>query len=257
MSTQVPTSPLQDGRASAPSKPDLPFYAGPFAITGGRWLVVIAACAVAYGQLTLLPIPVGGELEMWVHSILFALIPLVALAWAAPRGWTALFRTVRIRQVAQMIGFGVLNISVSVAIAVTLNGVIGGAANPAAGTLAEATGPERLNFLAATIPQLLGEELITILPLLALLSVLVRRFGWSRTAALAIAWVATAVVFGLLHLPTYGWNVLQCLAYIAVARLFLTLAYVVTRNIWVSTGAHIVNDWAMFSVAMVLPAALI
>ncbi|WP_062303737.1 CPBP family intramembrane glutamic endopeptidase [Demequina subtropica] len=257
MSTTVPTAPIQESLPTASAKPDLPLYAGPFAISGGRWLVVVAACAVAFAQLSLLPIPGGSDLELWVHAILFPLIPLLALAWAAPRGWTQLFRKVRARQVLQMLGFAALNLTVSLVAAITLNGVIGANANPAGNLLAEATGPERLNFLAATIPQLLGEELITILPLLALMSVLVRRLRWSRGAALAVAWIATAVMFGLLHLPTYGWNVLQCLVFIAVARLFLTLAYVVTRNLWVSTGAHILNDWAMFSVSMLAPAAFI
>jgi membrane protease YdiL (CAAX protease family) len=32
---------------------------------------------------------------------------------------------------------------------------------------------------------------------------------------------------------------------IGSARLVLTWAYVWTKNIWVSTGAHIINDWAI------------
>ncbi|MEU4314874.1 hypothetical protein [Nocardia sp. NPDC024068] len=28
------------------------------------------------------------------------------------------------------------------------------------------------------------------------------------------------------------------------------LSYVVTKNIWVSTGAHIVNDWALFGLGL-------
>ncbi len=238
------------------AKPDLPFYDGPGAISGGRWLVVVAACAVSFAQLTLLPIPGGDTVSQWVHSILFPLIPLLALAWAAPRGWTRLFRTVRLRQIAQMFGFALLSLSVSLGAAMALSSVIGANPNPAAGLLADASAGERVLFLLGTIPQLLGEELITILPMLALLSVLVRRLHWNRTTALAVAWTATAVIFGLLHLPTYGWNVLQCLVFIALARVFLTLAYVVTRNLWVSTGTHILNDWAMFSVGMAIPAFL-
>jgi membrane protease YdiL (CAAX protease family) len=30
-----------------------------------------------------------------------------------------------------------------------------------------------------------------------------------------------------------------------VARLILTWAYIRTKNIWVSTGAHIINDWVL------------
>jgi len=33
------------------------------------------------------------------------------------------------------------------------------------------------------------------------------------------------------------------------ARVILTLAYAVTRNLWVSAGAHILNDWSGFLTA--------
>ena len=40
---------------------------------------------------------------------------------------------------------------------------------------------------------------------------------------------------------------MQCLVVIGSARLVLTWAYVWTKNIWVSTGAHILNDWALIA----------
>ncbi|WP_062520897.1 CPBP family intramembrane glutamic endopeptidase [Demequina silvatica] len=248
-------NPVATTPTAGSSKPDLPLYDGPFAIDGRGWLVVVAACAVAFAQLVLLPLPGSPMAQQWVHAILLPAIPLAALAWAAPRGWTGIFRKVGPRQVAQMLGFGVLNLTVTFGVAIGLNGLIGGNANPAGDILGDASAGERVQFFLASIPQLLGEELITILPLLAILSVLVCRFGWTRRAALATAWIGTAVMFGLLHLPTYDWNILQCLLYIGLARVFLTLAYVVTRNLWVSTGAHIVNDWTMFSVPMLLSGA--
>jgi membrane protease YdiL (CAAX protease family) len=51
-------------------------------------------------------------------------------------------------------------------------------------------------------------------------------------------------------LPTYGWNILQALAGVGVARLVLTIPYIVTKNIWVCTGAHILNDWIFFGIAL-------
>ena len=35
-----------------------------------------------------------------------------------------------------------------------------------------------------------------------------------------------------------------------VARLILLLPYIMTKNIWVSTGAHILNDWTLFIIAL-------
>lgn len=64
------------------------------------------------------------------------------------------------------------------------------------------------------------------------------------------AWLITAGVFGLIHFPTYNWNVLQCIMVIGSARLVLTLPWIMTKNIWVSTGAHIVNDWLLFLMSL-------
>lgn len=105
-------------------------------------------------------------------------------------------------------------------------------------------------FYPRTAIQLLGEELLTILPFLALLYFLVAKAHWSRKRAVLVAWIATSIGFGLVHLPTYDWNLLQCLVVIGGARVILTLAYLRTKNIWVSTGAHILNDWTLFSLPM-------
>lgn len=42
---------------------------------------------------------------------------------------------------------------------------------------------------------------------------------------------------------------MQCFLVIGSARLVLTLAYVVSRNLWVSAAAHIANDWSLFLIA--------
>ncbi|MDN4475135.1 CPBP family intramembrane metalloprotease [Demequina sp. SYSU T00192] len=233
------------------TKPDYPFYADiPTAISGQRWLVVVAACAVAFAQLILVPDP--SPLVHWIQVILFPLIPLAALAWAAPRGWTAVFRRLRLRDLPLMLGFAILNMVVTTGIAYAVGQITDTVANPAGEAIQTMAAGDRVMMLLSTIPQLIGEEVVTILPLLALLSVLVRRLGWSRRAALLTAWVATAVMFGAMHLPTYDWNIVQCLVIIGSARLILSLAYMVTKNLWVSAGAHIANDWAIFLAPIVL-----
>jgi membrane protease YdiL (CAAX protease family) len=65
-----------------------------------------------------------------------------------------------------------------------------------------------------------------------------------------IAWVVTAIWFGAAHLPTYDWNVLQCFLVIGLARIVLTLAYIRTKNILVAFGAHLLVDWAIFTVTL-------
>ena len=88
--------------------------------------------------------------------------------------------------------------------------------------------------------------LFTGLPLLALLWLCTRKLGLSRRVGLVIAVLVSTAVFAAVHLPTYDWNLIQCFGGIGSARLVLTAAFLVTRNLWVSTGAHIVNDWTEF-----------
>ena len=61
----------------------------------------------------------------------------------------------------------------------------------------------------------------------------------------------SSLLFGLIHLPTYDWNLIQCIVVIGTARMVLTLGWILTKNIWVSTGAHIINDWLLFGVGLV------
>jgi uncharacterized protein len=108
----------------------------------------------------------------------------------------------------------------------------------------------RIAFFAKAIPQLLGEEVITLLPFLALLQWFSKGFGLARKRAIIGAWLISSIVFGLIHLPTYDWNLVQCIVIIGSARMVLTLPWILTKNIWVSTGTHIINDWLLFLMAL-------
>ena len=92
--------------------------------------------------------------------------------------------------------------------------------------------------------------MLTILPFLAIMTLCTRQFGMSRRAAVLWAWGASALRFGLVHLPTYHWNMFQCLVGIGIARLILSLAYIKTKNIWVCTGTHVFNDWVLFTMPL-------
>ena len=79
--------------------------------------------------------------------------------------------------------------------------------------------------------------------------------GLGLVAVVVIAMLLVAVLFAAAHLHTYGWNVAQALMGVGTARIILLLPYIITKNIWVSTGAHILNDWAMFGVSILSTAA--
>ena len=96
----------------------------------------------------------------------------------------------------------------------------------------------------------MGEEVFTILPFLAVMAFLHSR-GTSRRTSILVAWLVTAVWFGAAHLPTYDWNLGQAIIVIGAARLVLTLAFIRTKNLWVSFGAHVLNDWVTFTLVLV------
>ena len=239
-------------RSAAPAgRPDFPFYAGtPVLLVGWQWLVVLASLVLAFWLLTtpLLPHPQG--LGMLLRPMLFCTVPLLALAWVAGPAWKALFRKVHAKDVMLMFGIAALNLMVTLLVGLLFANAMHASANPMFGSLSAADGPTRLIAFAAMVPQLLGEELFTILPFLACLWLLHTKLKTSRRTAVLLAWLLSAVPFALVHLPTYQWNVVQCLLVIGTARLVLSLAYIFSRNLWVSTGAHVLNDWALFGLGL-------
>ncbi len=103
--------------------------------------------------------------------------------------------------------------------------------------------------------QLVGEELFTILPFLALLYWLNTRRGMGRTASIIIATLAVSILFAAIHLPTYRWNIPHALVALVPIRIVLLLPYFMTKNAWVSSGTHILNDWLIFGLPLLLASA--
>jgi len=232
---------------------DFPYYNGvPVGLSGIQWILVLLGVAAGFYVLTHGFGSAVPTLRGFVPTVFYVLIPLAVLAFVAKRHWTALFRRIRGRDIWLMIGFAILNVIVTVASGflfidldqATTNATVAGLADQSSGGLV-------LSYLLAAI-QLVGEEIMTILPFLALLYLFANRMKTGRVAAIVMAWLITAVLFAIEHLPTYSWNFAQALAGVGVARLVLTIPYIMTKNLWVSAGAHILNDWIMFSVPLLL-----
>lgn len=229
-------------------KPDYPYYNGiPVAIGAGGWVLIIAGCMLGFLALTLWPFPVFPL--TFLSAGVFTLVPLLALmavtGWRAP----AFFRPFGLKDIGMGIGFGVLTLLCSLVVGFVLSRFVAMTPNEVAVSMTTATPLDVIMILSPTLVQLVGEEVLTILPLLAVLWLCVSRLGLSRRTGVIIAVVVSTVWFAALHLPTYNWNVLQCIVTIGSARIVLTIAYLVTRNLWVSSIAHIINDWTLFLVS--------
>lgn len=233
---------------------DFPFYNGkPAYISGRQWLLVMAAVSAGFLSLVL-PVPWPTKiLADWVPAILFAWLPLAALAYVAPGHWKAIFGKVRGRELKLMVGFALLNIVVSMSVGSLVAAFADVAPNAATARLTDMDTADRVTFFAKTVPQLFGEEVVTLLPFLAVLHFFTARLGAGRKQAVVAAWLISSLAFALIHLPTYNWHWIQCIVVIGSARMVLTLPWILTKNIWVSTGAHIVNDWMLFTLGLLGP----
>lgn len=232
-------------------RPDFPFYADhPIRLGGRDWLILMASLAIALAALVMLPL--NSFPFSLIPALLFVGIPLITLRIVAGAHWTSLFRPVGLLQIGQMVMFGALTLVGSMVIGLLLSKVVAFSHNPVSESIGAMTTTELIARLVPTIPQLIGEELFGILPFLAVLWLCVSRMGLSRRAGIVIALIVSSLIFGAAHLPTYDWHWGQALIGIGSARLILTLAYLVTRNLWVSSGAHILNDWAGFLFAFSL-----
>ena len=238
---------------NAPRRRDFPYYAGrPVALCAGGWSLLLLSVLAGFGLL--LWAPFAGAWGQWLTRLLFVGLPLACLAWLAGREAWALFGPFGGREAAFSAGAALLAIVASFAAALVVGKFSTVAPNPEVQASAGLALPAFALQLLSMAPQLLGEELLTILPFLALLHLASMRLGWSRGRSIALAFVGSTLLFSAAHLPTYDWNWAQCFGVIGAARAVLTLAYIATRNLWVSTGAHILTDWTEFTLAfLVIP----
>lgn len=226
-------------------KPDLPYCNDlPVGIAPLGWLAVLISVVAAFILLTTLPFsnfPLN-----FIPAIVFTGLPLLTLAVVTGGRHGVLFGRVGLKELALAIGFGLLTIAVSIAVGSVLIQLVPMTANPSTAALKAGGAGATTIFLVRTFIQLIGEELMTILPLLAVLWLCTAKLGLSRGAGLLAAVIVSTLWFAAVHLPTYNWNIVQCFAGIGAARLVLTAAFLVTRKLSVSAGAHIVNDWTEF-----------
>ncbi|QWW76498.1 CPBP family intramembrane glutamic endopeptidase [Agrobacterium pusense] len=224
---------------------DLPFYNGkPVEIDGTGWLVLMTSVVIAFLALTL--IPFRSFPYNLVPALAFVGIPILALHRVAGRQWTCLFRRVGFRSAALMLLFGAATLVGSMATGWILQRLFELQSNPVAGQIAAMSASQMAATFSVTGIQLVGEKLFGILPFLAVLWLCVQRLNLSRSLGILIALVIAGLLVGAAHLPAYDWHWAQSLIGIGFARVILTLAYIVTRNLWVSAGAHIINDWTGF-----------
>lgn len=228
---------------------DFPFYNGNpmnFTALQSWFLLIVAIGSVVFFE-------VGSSfLPKFMHPFINIIIPLSAFAIVVKSNWTKIFRKIYFKDIFLVFGVLIVNLIVSAISGFLLTKFAGAAANPAVGSLNGNSTFENIMFAVKLIPMLFGEELITIIPFLVILQFATKNLKLSRKHAVTIAWILSAIIFGAVHLKTYNWNIVQAVIGISMARLVLTFSYIKTKNIWISTFVHVLNDWCLFLPALLL-----
>lgn len=235
---------------------DFPFYDGqPRSLSPLAWGIALAMCALAFAALELIASLGRGPWLTFAAMLAFGLCNLAGLRLAAGRGWAAAFHRPSWRDIWIGLLAALATMIASGVVAALIFGAAHGAvaANPAMAKVSHIGGPERALFLAGSLVQLVGEEILTLVPFLAILTLATGR-SLKRPVAIALAWVGSALLFAAAHLPTYDWHVVQTLAVIGVSRLILTTPYLLTKNLWSSVIAHVANDWGLILIMLTLAA---
>ncbi|MGK0551876.1 CPBP family glutamic-type intramembrane protease [Enterococcus faecalis] len=127
-----------------------------------------------------------------------------------------------------------------------------GATNEFVGILSKAS-PTLINYsliALSEIGDLMIEEVFSIMLFIVLLKLLRQRL--KRSTAIGLALVLSSLVFGLMHFEAYNWHLLQMIVLIGGERLFLTGAYIRTKNLWVPFLIHYIFDMLIFSFSLFL-----
>lgn len=97
--------------------------------------------------------------------------------------------------------------------------------------------------------QLIGEELVKIIPFLMITYALYRH-SQNRKLAITLALVITLILFGLIHFRAYSGNFAQMILIIGFGSFFNMFAYLKTKNATVSYIFHIIWDFTTIILVM-------
>lgn len=215
-------------------------------ISATRWLVILLLQIAATAVLFL----VGNRL---ISVFVFTFVPLAALLALGRDMLKGSVRLPRFSHVLLGVGLGLAALLVSAGVAILVQNVGGTTANPITDILASGSLAQNLVTLFLSLIQLFGEELLTFVVFMLVLQIC-SRFMKAGTAPTVVAWVVSSIVFALVHLPTYGYNVLQVLLVIGTARMVLSLGFLLTNNLIVSYISHIIDDNIIFVFTMIAAA---
>lgn len=236
-----------------------------YKISGKKWLIILLSNLIAYCCLIMPGVQIPDSLifdenhptliaagfQILVVTV-FLVIQIIGVQIATGRKWQQLFHTPHAKEWLWVLVFFILAYFVSVVSGAISQKLFGSVSGNAAAGLTMSTPHVWLIFIYqrfSSAIQILGEEFLAIMPLLA-----VTQLADSIHMPHPLFWgnIASALIFSLLHLSTYDYNLGYVILGLAFTRLVLNWAFIKTHNIWVSFLVHFLFDTLAFLVLLLV-----
>ncbi|ELC8463766.1 hypothetical protein QYB71_002903 [Clostridium perfringens] len=219
------------------SKDDFPFYNGkPTNISNSQSFFLIFICILSVYIFQSINMP---KVIKPFFNLSFILLAFITITKS---NWTQIFRKIHFEDIKLTFILTRLNLIISFYVLFFLYIFfnINFNSNPVS-LNANNTLFENIKILLKLIPALLGEDLTRVVPFLCILQLSKNLFNISKKISIIISWSITSISFGLFHLPTYNWNLIQCI-YIGVSSIIPFYSYIKTKNILLLFGVHYLHD---------------
>ena len=231
---------------------DFPFYNGKPSVSIIGWAVltfgVILTIAFYFGLAAYIP-----GYEHWpfpLAAIVDILIILIPLAYCCKGKLGLIIKMPKLKDMKVVILCAIAYLVSTMAINMILEmfGVVG-TSNP----LGEAAAAAPLLVTVDLLVSLFGEELFKITIFLIVMAA-AYHVTKNRKNSIIVGIVGACILFGLIHMPTYDFNIAQCMLLIGIGCVFHICPYVKTKNIVNSYITHLMIDFVIFLPFMIIGA---
>lgn len=204
-----------------------------------KWILALILTLASFYGVSLLFYYLKINNEIIMASAVSA-ISLLSLLTIDKKFIKKIFLPIKAKDVLYIIiglGFSLIAIVISSILVQKLG--IDGSKNPIFDVLTE---DNFKSFFLSTLIQFIAEEIIFIIPFLFVINKVKIENNIVKTI---LAILVSSIIFGVMHLSTYDFNILQAVLIISIIRTGLSMSYVISKNLSVTYIIHIIYDWTL------------
>lgn len=208
---------------------DIPFYNDNPKLSTFEWLILLAAVLLVIGYLTVIPIS-----NDYLSIAVFLTCTIPAL-YICKGNYSLFFKKLRLKDI-KIIILCVIAIYVYA-------GIIRAILAPFTEMPVHAGFQETITLITVInmFLEVMGEEFFKIFILLLVMYVIYKLTG-NRNMSIITGLFVSMTIFGLAHYYAYDGKILQILLLQGLGSIFAYLAYLKTKNIWVTFLAHLIQN---------------